>query len=78
MALSGAERQRRYIERLKAGASISFEPDTPDEEIARVLYERLPWEKIMRIAQAIDRLVKETKRAASVTKRTRKRPARKR
>jgi hypothetical protein len=75
--LSGAERQRRYIARLKAGTSISFGPDTPDEEIARILYEKLDWEQIRRIVMAINRLDDEAERP-SLTRRTRRRPARKR
>jgi hypothetical protein len=76
MALSGAERQARYMARLKAGATISFEPDDPDEEVARILYEKLDWEQIRRIVMAINRLDDEAERP-SLTKRKR-RPAWKR
>jgi hypothetical protein len=58
MALSSAERQRqrRYIEQLNGEAPISFGPDTPDEEIAQMLIEKLDWAKIRRIVIAINQL----------------------
>jgi ActR/RegA family two-component response regulator len=71
MTLSNAERQRqrRYMEQLKGEAPVSFGPDTSDEEIARMLIDKLGWEKIMRILIAINHLAEETERAAGSTRR---------